>query len=206
MARKDFIPHKDAEFLAWHDIFKAAAVASGTTYGLTAGEVTAIGAANTDLHTKISANNTAQVAAKNAVTAKNTSLIIAIAQSRGLANRIKSSAAYNPGVGDTYGINGAEDTFDIHTAAPKITGKPLVNGQAQIDFTNPKGDGVNIYCRRGAETEFSFLARDTESPYVDTRVLLAAGKPEQREYKAVYVLDGVEVGTWSESVIVTCAP
>ncbi|MDB6059006.1 MAG: hypothetical protein JWO95_2850 [Verrucomicrobiales bacterium] len=206
MARKDFIPQKDADFLAWHDTFKAAAVASGTTYGLTAAEVTQISADNADFHAKYSANNAAQVAAKNGTTAKNTSRVITEGRSRLYANRIKASAGFSLAVGDTYGINGPESTFNIHTAAPVIKGKALVNGQSQIDFTNPHGDGVNLYCKRGAETESSFLARDTESPYIDTRPLLVAGKPEQREYKAVYVQDGVEVGNWSESVIVTCAP
>jgi len=36
--------------------------------------------------------------------------------------------------------------------------------------------------------------------------LLVATKPELREYKAVYVLNGVEVGLFSDEVVQNCAP
>jgi hypothetical protein len=38
----------------------------------------------------------------------------------------------------------------------------------------------------------TFLARDTEAPYVDTRPLLVPGQPEQRTYRAIYVGHGDE--------------
>src|SRR6476660_9064052 len=118
MTRKDFVPQKDAEFLAWHDNLKTQATATGTTYGLVAGDVTAIGTDNTDLHTKMTAVTTTAAAAKNAVSAKNISRATSEARARGLIRRIKASAAYTPAVGDTYGINGPEDTLDLHTSAP----------------------------------------------------------------------------------------
>ncbi len=68
---------------------------------------------------------------------------------------------------------------------------------------------------RGDEPDFSFLAcrdevrrrraRDTQTPYVDTRPLLVATKPELREYKAVYVLSDAEIGLFSDEVAVNCA-
>ncbi|MGZ4964552.1 MAG: hypothetical protein ACXWIU_09025 [Limisphaerales bacterium] len=206
MTRKDFIPPKDAEFLPWHDNLKTQATLTGTTYGLVAGDVTAIGADNTDFHTKMTAVTTTALAAKNAVTAKNISRVTAEARARALIRRIKASAAYTPAVGDSYGINGPEDTLDLNSSAPVLTGKALVNGHAQVNFTNPKLEGVNLYCKRGAETEFTFLALDTASPYVDNRNLLVAGQPELRNYKAVYISNGVEVGSWSEVLVITCAP
>ena len=38
------------------------------------------------------------------------------------------------------------------------------------------------------------------------RPLLAAGKPELRKYKAVYVLSDEEIGLFSDEVVVNCAP
>ncbi len=35
---------------------------------------------------------------------------------------------------------------------------------------------------------------------------LVATKPELREYKAVYVLSGAEIGLLSDEVVVNCAP
>jgi hypothetical protein len=41
---------------------------------------------------------------------------------------------------------------------------------------------------------------------VDNRPLLAAGQPEWREYKAVYVQSDEEIGLISDEVVVNCAP
>ena len=56
------------------------------------------------------------------------------------------------------------------------------------------------------DTDFKFLARDTVPPYVDNRPMLVAGKPELREYKAVYVVSDAEIGLFSDEVVVNCAP
>ena len=36
--------------------------------------------------------------------------------------------------------------------------------------------------------------------------MLAPGKPELREYKAVYVVSDAEIGLFSDEVVVNCAP
>lgn len=68
---------------------------------------------------------------------------------------------------------------------------PFSVGVVELDFDKSTSDGVNIYSLRGDEADFTFLARDTASPYMANRPLLAAGKPELREYKCVYVSVGV---------------
>ena len=50
------------------------------------------------------------------------------------------------------------------------------------------------------------MARDTATPYLDTRPLLTAGKPEIREYKAMFVLNDEEIGIFSHELVVNCAP
>jgi hypothetical protein len=65
---------------------------------------------------------------------------------------------------------------------------------------------VNLYSKRGDEADFTFLARDTVPPYVDNRSLLAAGKPELREYKCVYIQSDAEIGLFSNEVVVNCKP
>jgi hypothetical protein len=50
------------------------------------------------------------------------------------------------------------------------------------------------------------MARDTASPYVDNRPLKVAGKPELREYKAVFVIGDQEVSQVSDEITVNCAP
>ena len=78
----------------------------------------------------------------------------------------------------------------------------MQNGAVEIDFMKRDSTGVEIRSKRGTETAFSFLARDTEPPYVDTRPNLGTG-PETRQYQAQY-LDGDElVGPLSDLLVVT---
>ena len=67
----------------------------------------------------------------------------------------------------------------------------------RISFKKSIADGVRIYTRRAGETEWTLLAFDSESPYIDTRENLGA-TAEMREYKAVYVIGDVEVGLESD--------
>jgi hypothetical protein len=50
------------------------------------------------------------------------------------------------------------------------------------------------------------LRCDTASPYVDNRPLLVAGKPETREYRAIYILHDAEIGNPSDEAVVTAIP
>jgi hypothetical protein len=65
---------------------------------------------------------------------------------------------------------------------------------------------VNIYSKRGTEVGFTFLARDTQSPYIDTRPLLDPNKPEVRIYKMKFIVADQEVSDFSEDLEVNCAP
>ena len=69
-----------------------------------------------------------------------------------------------------------------------------------------RANGVNIYSRRAGDADFAFLARDTNAPYVDNRPCLVAGKPETREFKAIYVVGDAEVGQASDILVLVCQP
>ena len=91
--------------------------------------------------------------------------------------------------------------------APTLTGDAKPNGRVELGFHKGKSKGVNISSKRGAETAKTFLARDTEAPYVDTRPLLVPGQPEQRTYQATYVGAGdVEVGDPGNELTITAKP
>jgi hypothetical protein len=51
-----------------------------------------------------------------------------------------------------------------------------------------------------------FLARDTNSPYVDNRPLADASKPEMRRYMAKFVIGDQEVGYESDAITVAVTP
>ena len=109
-------------------------------------------------------------------------------------------------LGNLLGIEGPEDTTDLTAVAPIISGTDRTGGVVQVDFVKLTSDGVNIYSKRDGDVGFVFLARDTATPYIDTRSLLTAGKPEIREYKAMFVLNDEEIGIFSHELVVNCAP
>src|SRR2546425_11571379 len=73
MAKNDFIPPQDPNYMTWHDQFKTGVLAQAATFGLVAADTTPITADNTDFHTKITNLNATAAAAKQAVADKNIS-------------------------------------------------------------------------------------------------------------------------------------
>ena len=206
MAKTDYIPPGDLQFLAWHDQFKAGVTANLVALGLVAADATQVNTDNTDLHAKITASNAADAAAKQATADKKTSRRNIEARVRAMARRIKAAPTYTAGLGSLVGIIGPEDTTDLSVTAPTLAGLDKRGGVVEITFDKSIADGVNIYTKRDGDAAFVFLARDTASPYVDNRPLLVAGKPELRAYKAVYVVADAEVSPFSAEITVNCAP
>jgi len=206
MPRKDFIPRQDGPFLAKHDQMKAGLATYGTVLGFTAGEITAFTTQNTACHTNFTAADAAKAASEAATNTKNLTRVPAEALMRSIAQRAKHSPAYDPAKGAALGIIGPEDSTDLHAIVPELKGRDKSAGHVEIQFAKSTADGVNIYSKRGTEAGFTFLARDTQSPYIDTRPLLDPTKPEVRTYKMKYVVADEEVSDFSEDLEVNCAP
>lgn len=206
MAKSDFIPHGDPLFLLWHDQFKTALTADLTTFGLVAADAAQVNADNGNVHTRFTTATAAAATAKQAHADKNSSRAAAEKHARALARRIKAHPAYTLALGQQLGIIGPEDTTDLSTLAPHLSGEDKGGGVVELTFTVATSEGVNIYSRREGDTEFKFLARDTTPPCIDSRPLLAAGKPELRKYKAVFVRRDQEVSPCSDEITVNCTP
>jgi hypothetical protein len=206
MAKQDFVPDPDDAFVLWHDRNVAAATAIGATLGITAGDLVALNTDNASLHARVAAAKAADAAAQQATRDKDTARGSIEANARKLAKRLKLHANYTEALGEQLGIVGDEDTTTLANAKPKIKAKVLPHGVVEIGWSKGKADGVNIYSQRGDDPTFVFVSRDTQSPYVDNRPLLVAGKPEQRQYKMICVKDDVEVGQFSDEVVVTARP
>ena len=192
--------------MVWHDQFKTAVLANATTFGLVAGDTTPITADNTDYHANVTNQVATANAAKQATADLATSRANAEKRARALAKRIKAHPAYTEALRSLLGIVGPEDTTDITTLAPEISGEDKRGGVVEIDFNLANSEGVNIYSRRDGDSDFKFLARDTVPPYVDNCPMLVAGKPELREYKAVFVVADKKVSQFSDEITVNCAP
>jgi len=206
MAKRDYLKHSEAANILWHDQFKIGVTAQGAAVGLATADITAVTTNNTELHTTVTDAVTATAGAQKAVATKDATRKRIDVATRALVRRIKAHPNYTPAIGAQLGIEGPDVVVDLSEAKPVLTATPQMSGLVVIDFVKGESDGVNLYSRRGTETAFTFLARDTASPYIDNRLPLVAGQPEQRHYKAMYVLDDDEVGLPGDELAVTTLP
>lgn len=116
--------------------------------------------------------------------------------------QLKTNSAYTEALGDLIGIEGQESILDLPNLKPVLT-ISLLGGQIDIGYKKKGTSGINVYCKRGTETVFTFLGRDTDSPFPDNRANETPGKPEKREYYAFYIDGDVQIGLQSDTVSVT---
>jgi len=204
MAKQYFIPKQQAPYVQWHDTLKGGV--SVTTPGATAADATMLTADNATLHAKLTAATLADNASKAAHADLNTAIAASKTNARLLAQRIKKSTAYTDVIGKQLNIIGAEDSTDMTQEQPTLYANVKAGGVVEIDFNKMDAEGVHIYGMRDGETVFSYLASETHAAYVDNRPLLAAGKPETRQYKAVFFIGKSEIGLTSAVVIAIAAP
>ncbi len=204
MAKQYFIPKQQTPYVQWHDTLKGGVTA--TTPGATAADATMLTADNATLHAKLTAATLADNASKAAHADLNNAIAASKTNARLLAQRIKKSTAYTDVIGKQLNIIGAEDSTDMTQEQPTLYASVKAGGVVEIDFNKMDAEGVHIYGMRDGETVFSFLASETHAAYVDNRPLLAAGKPETRQYKAVFFIGKSEIGLPSAVVIAIAAP
>ncbi|MGL4553214.1 MAG: hypothetical protein ACRC33_18775 [Gemmataceae bacterium] len=202
MAKQDFIPDADPAFLVWLQNYKTQLAAVAAAVGVTPAEVTAADADFTAVQTKIN-TLAAKKAEQQAATADKRATRLAVERrARALAQRIKNHPNFTAAVGEQLGVVGPEESTDLAAEKPTLVARSVATGAVTIGFNKSVSSGVRILSKRGAEAGFTFLAIDTESPYVDNRPNLGAG-PETRQYQAQY-LDGDDpVGLLSDVLVVT---
>jgi len=120
--------------------------------------------------------------------------------------RIKSRSSYNDGQGAQLGIVGAKDSRDLSASHPELSGTDMSDGVVALNFNKYNSEGVNIYSKRGKDVDWVLLNRASVSPFMDMRPLLEIGKPELRDYCAIFVLKDKEIGHYSNEVVVNCTP
>jgi len=124
---------------------------------------------------------------------------------RATIQRIKTHPNYTQAMGQDMGIIAP-------TSRPSAGDKPGVTATAQpasqvlLKWVKGVYDGVQIESQRAGETLWTLIGMDTSSPYLDSRVPLAAGVPEIRRYRLRYFLKDVPTGNYSDIVTVTTIP
>ncbi len=125
-----------------------------------------------------------------------------VARFRQRADRIKSHPNYTPAIGEDCRIV-------VPVGGPPAIPKPVLNGLAEtgfvirLTFAMLGHDQIEIYSKRGSETEWTIITVDSNSPYVDARPPLVANTPEVRQYRARFKDNDFPVGEWSDVISVT---
>ena len=199
----DFVPTSDNDLLVWVDHFITQISADKE---IAAVDLAALTAAKADFHIKIDHLNDAAALAKQATADKNDSRNHIVNLIRAEARRIKARATYNDGLGAQFGIVGTKENHDLSSSHPELSGVDQTDGVVILNFSKYNSDGVNIYSKRDNDTDWVLLTRASISPFIDTRTLLQAGKPELRHYCATYILKDKEIGNYSNEVVINCTP
>ncbi len=203
MSKSTFIPRADHDFLAWMEHFIANLKPD---LGATEVDLAILKAASDDFHIKIAHTNDAAALAKQATAEKSASRDNVETLVRAVVRKIKAHSDYTEGKGALLGIVGPENTRDLATTHPDLTGIDQTGGQVVLIFTKFNSDGVNIYSQRENDADWVLLGRATVSPFLDNRPLLHIGKPELRRYTAIYMIKDQEIGQYSDDLVINCAP
>jgi len=196
--KNDFIPIGNGDIDSFEENLIRKLTIHAPALGLNPDEVTESINIINEHRTAFANMNSKKNESKSATEDNYNSLSKAVNEVRRLAKQIKSSKTYTTGIGDDLGIIGP-DIASKETVVMKPSLKANINGhEVVIKFRKDGTDGIKLYSKRGAETEFTFLAVDTASPYNDTREKLEASKPEQREYYAYYFVSDSDVGQQSD--------
>lgn len=203
MARKDYLPDDMGGKLLWLTNFVAKLAVHGAGLGVTPAKQTALSTKVTDFQTAVNDAEAAKTTYHSKVADARISqraVISDLGGARSIVNEIQESPALTDIIAQDLGIIALEDSFDPNTLVPIIK-KLLATGEGWVlvNFLKGKAERINIYCKRGNETEFTLIGSDGESPYLDSRANLTDA-PEKREYKIRIVINDVEVGQFSAVV------
>jgi hypothetical protein len=125
-----------------------------------------------------------------------------VARARQRADRIKAHPAYTQAIGEACRIVAPAVTPST-PVIPKVTAAAETDFHVRLKFVMAGHQVLEIFAKRGMETDFTLLALDTASPYVDGRPPLIPGQPETRQYRARFRDNDTPVGEWCDIITVT---
>ena len=124
---------------------------------------------------------------------------------RALVKMIKAHPAYNEGIGQALGIEGAAQTGPDFATFKPVFAAELRGGQVFIAWTwqgqSAYLDMIELLVDRADGKGFVFLAQDTTPGYADSTPLPAT--PAKWTYKAIFRVGDQRVGQWSDEVSLT---
>lgn len=226
MAKDDWLPHREDELLPWFNNFNTKLAGYTVTLDLSPGDLTSVAADTAMVEFAINGVAIYKAEQREWVDFKDLELYGSpglptpavpvaptlvpptpvapglIGRTRALVARIKAHPNYTEVIGEDLGIIGAEQV-GAGLVKPDGKAEALPKHEVRITFVKSGHDGVDVEGQRAAETEWSYLAFDGYSPYVDNRPPLVVGQPEERRYRLRYRDNDLPVGEYSDIFVVT---
>ncbi len=179
--RTSFIPTKEQLLKEWLQWIINNLSTHGATIGLTPGEINDIKTWCQQVILKIDEAATAKTAFKSAVTAKRTIKTDNLPKISDMFVAAKLHKDFTKTIGDALRLFGTEHD---HSGDNPVLESELVQTGWAIKFNLQGGvfSGINLYRKRPSETEFTKLAFDSATPYIDTETQVSG-----TQYFASYV-------------------
>jgi hypothetical protein len=194
---EDFMPKTYGGMIMWLNNLKEQVISSGAILGLTPAQIT-------DICDIIQYS----IDTLNGVTIKRSQLDEAMVardmlwdnqllEVRKFIGSIKKATGYTPSLGAQFGI--LTNTLNIDTNLVKPVLKLVLEaGNVRIAFKKQHMHGISIFSRQRGQTSWQKITQTSFSPFMDIRSLADAGKPEAREYMALFHDGSREIGQESD--------
>ncbi|MCX7993403.1 MAG: hypothetical protein N2651_07010 [Fimbriimonadales bacterium] len=225
----DYLPKTLSGLIVWFANFATKIGGYASTFGLTPAEVTQVQTDRATLELVINGANIRRADAEEWTQFRDTVLFAPlgtpmppmptpgavgslpagamasiIPRTRALVQRIKAHPNYTRAIGEDLGIEPPETTPPDR---PELKARSETQFRVRLTFVMRGMPMIEIQSRRGSEAQFTTIAYDTSSPYIDGREPLVAGQAEVREYRARYVdRDNQPIGDWSDVVSAVAKP
>jgi uncharacterized protein YqgV (UPF0045/DUF77 family) len=195
----DFVPRKEAERVIFLKDLDARLDVHVAALNILPAVRTAIHDMIAELITSVDNYSQHKAVLKSLETIKSGKMSDTLAYIREQVARWKTEPGYTEAIGQELKIIGSSTTLDPHTYKPKLSAE-IKPGYILLTFVKAGVDAVNIYYRVKGNGDLKFMARDTQSPYMDASPLASPAVPETREYMAIGVVGDEEFGLASDIV------
>jgi hypothetical protein len=100
--------------------------------------------------------------------------------------------------------NQIEPKGDFSIFKPGISASNHICGQIELYFSKLVRASLNVYSQRAGESQYILLAQISDQHFIDNRPPLDSVAPDVRKYKAMYAVNGWELGQFSDEIVIIC--
>lgn len=224
--RKHYLPQGDNARLAWLQNFSQKIGTYSVALGISAAEVTAIGAYYAMLLYILNLIEAIRTFSQDLTKYKEKLMVSVIGSTLGdpptitvpvppatqpagiftlisaIVKRIKGSINYTEAIGEDLGIIGA-DIFDDFASVKPVLKITLDVANPKIKYRKNSTKGINLYGDHADGQGMKFMRFVSKTTFIDTTALPDGAGSAVWKYMAIHVVDDIEVGIPSDEVVIT---